>query len=106
MPIGNWIRISRSRASYSCARTERGRAGLVEFPDVDAEADEEALGGGDEGALVLALEQDIAGVEIAQLNAPAAVGPIGKQHPRALVDIETDSFWALLCRLCGGGRIS
>ena len=85
---------------------QRGCPGLVELPDVDAEADEEALGGGDEGTLVLALEQDIAGVEIAQLNAPAAVGAIGKQHPGALIDIETDSFWAPLCRLCGGGRIS
>src|ERR1019366_9708670 len=82
-----------------------GRAGLVQLPHLDAEADEEALGRADEGALVLALEQDVAGVEVAQPDTPLALGPVGQDEARALVEIEPDALRPRLGGRAGRGRV-
>jgi hypothetical protein len=67
---------------------------VLDRPDLDPKADVPALGGVDEGTLVLALEQDVAGVEVAQAHPPFAVCPGGQQHAAAEIEVEADAFRA------------
>ena len=49
------------------------RTSSIDRPDLDPEAHVPSFGGVDEGALVFTFEKDIAGVEVAQADAPFAV---------------------------------
>ena len=74
-----------------------------DVPDVEAEADEPALGGADEGAGVVAGEENVAGVEVAEADAPLA-GFAGREgNAGALVEVEADAGGAGLGG-DGGGR--
>src|SRR6185312_2296474 len=64
-----------------------GRA-ILDGPDLDPKANVPALRGVDEGAFVLAFEQDIAGVEVTQTDPPLAVGALRKQHAAAKIEVE------------------
>ena len=63
--------------------------------------DEVSLGRADEGAPVLALEQNVAGIEVAQPHAPFAFGAGRKHDARAVVEIEADVLRADLRRRLG-----
>ncbi len=68
-----------------------GRPGIVELPDRDAETNEVMLGRRDERASVFALEQDIAGVEVTQPDAPFALRAIGQYDTGPHVEVEADA---------------
>jgi cytochrome P450 len=48
---------------------QRGRPGLIQLRNLDADSNKIALGGADKSAMVIALKQNIAGVEVQQMNA-------------------------------------
>ena len=86
-------------------RSNRGRSTLLALlPDLDAEAHEIALGAVDAAGLELGLEQDVAGVEIAQPHAPGLLA-LRHDDPAAVVEIEPDALGGLLRRHFGRRRI-
>ena len=78
-----------------------GGAVRIQRPHIQAEAHEVAFSGSDQGALALALEQHVAGVEILQAHAPFAFGAIGQQHAGALIEVEANAGRANLRRHSG-----
>ena len=81
-----------------------GEDAFVLLPDLEAEAHEVALGAVDPAGLELGLEQDVAGVEIAQAHAPRVLA-LRQDHPAAVVEIEPQPFGPLLRRHLGRRRI-
>ena len=71
---------------------------LFDRPDVDGKAHIPALRGPDQRAFVLALEQDIASVEIAQPGAPGPMLSLRQKHAAAMVEVEEYSLGARLGR--------
>ena len=69
---------------------------------LDPEAYEVALRAHEAAGPDLALEQDVAGIQVAQPCLPPAVG---QRHPCSQVEIETDTEWSALGRDAGRRRI-
>ncbi len=82
-----------------------GEDAFLAVPDLDAEADVEAFGAGDAGALVAAFEEDVAGVDVAEADAPFAFSARGEDDAGALVEIVADVARAGLRGDRGFGRI-
>src|SRR6266436_5290501 len=64
-------------------------------PDLEAEAHEITLGTVYAPSLEFGLEEDAAGVEVAEAHAPGMV-TLGQYDPAAVVEIEADSFGGFL----------
>jgi hypothetical protein len=83
----------------TCRRVVVGKQGLAILPDLDAKADEIALGAVDASRLELGFEQNVASVEIGKAHAPG-VRALRHQQPAAIVEVVAKAAGAFL-----GGNI-
>ena len=77
---------------------------LLPLPHFKAEAHEIALAAVDAPAPELGLEQDVTGIEVAQLDPPGTLA-FRKEHPAAAVEVEAQAARAFLGRHLGRRRI-
>lgn len=79
---------------------------FLSLQNLDCKADEEALRARDESALIFALEEDVARVEVAQPHRPTALRAVRQKDAGALIEIKPYARGGFLRRNGSGRRIS